>query len=88
METLKNYKCSCEKTHDARIDNLICKKGAINKLADFVKEYGNKVFLVADTNTYEAAGKYAEANLRKNGIEFKTFIFRDEKLLPDEKSVG
>lgn len=81
--------CDCKKIHDPLLKEYIAEKNAISKLGDFVKKYGGKkVFVLADVNTYKAAGISACDILEKNGIEYSKYIFNQKNLEPDEYSVG
>ena len=81
--------CECGKCHSAKIDDVIVKNGAVNELPSVLSRYNaKKVFVVADVNTYEAAGKTVCSLLDKNNICYSKYIFNDKNLEPDEKSVG
>ena len=71
MNIINNEKCECGKTHSALIDECIVEKGAINKIPEVLKKYNcKKPFIVADSNTYKAAGKKVCYTLNQNGIEY------------------
>lgn len=82
--------CACGKAHTAPIDKVIIEKGAVNKLPDIIKNYGKKkAFILADKNTYKAAGEKVAALFDENGISYKKFVFEDEgDVKPNEHSVG
>ena len=81
--------CECGKCHSAQIDDVIVKNGAVNELPSVIARYeAKKVFVVADVNTYDAAGKTVCDILDKNNICYTKYIFTDKNLEPDEKSVG
>lgn len=82
--------CACGKAHTAPIDEVIIEKGAINKLPDIIKNYGKKkAFILADKNTYKAAGEKVAALFDENGIAYKKFVFDcDGEVKPNEHSVG
>ena len=84
---LKNP-CPCGKLHTIAIDEVVVGSGAVNRLPEFVKRYGKKPFVVADVNTFAAAGEKVCALLRTAQIPFGSFIFKDSALEPDEKTVG
>lgn len=89
MELLKTSDCLCGKEHKADIDNIIIGKGVINQLPDIINGYGlKKAFILADKNTYKAAGKSVSEILKKSGIKVSEYIFDEDKLEPDETSVG
>lgn len=91
MELTKNVSeknCPCGKTHIFESD-VIIGKGAIDKLPNVLKNFtAKKVFIVADKNTYKAAGVCACDVLKQNDISFSKYIFKSEHLEPDEYSVG
>ena len=84
---LKNP-CPCGKNHTIAIDEVVVGSGAVNSLPEFVRKYGKKPFVVADVNTYAAAGETVCAVLKAAGIPFGSFVFKDKALEPDEKAVG
>ena len=90
---MKNYlgtpQCSCGREHDIAIDEVVVGKGALQRLPEFVAKYqAQKPFILADRNTYKAAGAEVENILRGSGIPFSTYVFQSEALEPDEKAVG
>lgn len=84
---LKNP-CPCGKPHTIAIDEVVIGRGVVNRLPEFVKKYGKRPFLVADVNTYTAAGEKAAQLLKGENIPFGSFIFNDTALEPDEHAVG
>ena len=90
--TMKNYLgdtvCNCGKIHSVAIDAVVTGSGAVKRLPEFVGKYGSKPFVVADVNTYAAAGEQVCEILRAAQIPYGSFIFREKALEPDEKAVG
>ena len=84
---LKNP-CRCGKMHTIAIDEVVVGAGAVKRLPEFVKKYGRKPFVVADINTYAAAGERVCDILKEAGISYGGFIFQDKALEPDEHAVG
>ena len=81
--------CPCGKTHRSDVKNIITGNGAINKLPEVLKELATKkVFLLADCNTYSAAGESVAKLLSENGIAYSQYVFPNTALEPDEKAVG
>ena len=81
--------CSCGKTHDAAIDEVIVGRGAVKRLPEFVNKYGaKKPFLLADVNTWAAAGETVEKVLADSGIACAKYVFPQRHLEPDEAAVG
>lgn len=89
LDIKNNEKCECGKVHSALIDECIIQKGAINKLPEVVKKYsGQKVFVVADVNTFKAAGERVCSVLNDSNIPYSKHIFNNTALEPDENAVG
>ena len=84
---LKNP-CPCGKVHTVAIDEVVVGKGVVSRLPEFVRKYGKKAFVVADVNTYAAAGEKVFELLKAAEIPFGSFVFKDTALEPDEKAVG
>ena len=90
---MKNYlgcsQCSCGREHNIAIDDVVAGKGVLQRLPEFVAKYrAKKPFILADRNTYKAAGAAVEDILQSSGIPFSTYIFQKEALEPDEWAVG
>lgn len=80
---------ACGRVHSSLVKTVLTESGAINKLPELVKEYGaDKVYLIADTNTYGVAGERVEKLLKDNGISVSKYIFKESRIDPDERSVG
>ena len=81
--------CSCGKEHDIAIDDVIVGKGVIQRIPNLVATYqAKKPFILADKNTYRAAGEAVAEILRKNSIPFSAYVFRQDALEPNEEAVG
>ena len=90
---MKNYlggpQCSCGREHDIAIDDVVVGKSVLRRLPEFVAKYqAKKPFILADKNTYKAAGAEVENILRGSGLPFSTYIFQNEALEPNEEAVG
>ena len=88
MRDYLNNPCSCGKNHTIAIDDVVIGSGAVKRLPEIVKKYGTKPFVVADVNTYAAAGAYVCSLLQGADIPFGSFVFQDAALEPDERAVG
>ncbi len=91
IEALMDKECSCGKTHTSRIKGIYSGKGVIALLPKALKtELGaKKVFVLADKNTFNAAGKTVCTLLEKEEIQYTTYIYDTEEVLePDEWTVG
>ena len=84
-EILKGIDCTCGKHHSCPIEKIYVERGAISHLAELCKEYKN-ILLVADENTYAAAGELTEKTLLDKRL--KRVIFSGKTvLIPDEKAI-
>ena len=81
--------CSCGKVHKSSVKEVVSEPGAVERVTDFVKSFhASRPFILADANTYNAAGKRVAQILRKDGIGYSEYVFGDGAVRPDEKSVG
>ena len=81
--------CPCGKAHTAPIDEVLVGKGVVAKLPEFVAKYGaKKPFLLADVNTWAAAGELVAKILTDAGIAFSKYVFQNTALEPDEVAMG
>ncbi len=81
--------CPCGKCHKAEVKEVVTGSGAVGKLPALVREYGaKKPFLLADVNTWQAAGAQVAALFQRESIAFNSYVFPQKKLEPDEQAVG
>ena len=86
---LKDELCSCGKIHTADIYEVATGANAIERLGEFIAHFGAmKPFLLADKNTFSAAGDKVCAVLDRHKIPYSSYIFQQEHLEPDESAVG
>ena len=86
---LGNEKCACGRYHTAQIDDVIVGKGVIKQLPEILDRYeAKKPFILSDVNTYEAAGKTVCQVLENAGIPYTSYVFPQQVLPPNEKTVG
>lgn len=79
--------CTCSQGHHSIPTEVIeISSGAIEKTADILKDY-HRIFLVADENTYRAAGRRAEEKLKEAGLLSHTLIL-PPGALPTAENVG
>ena len=88
MKDYLNNPCPCGKYHTIAIDEVVVGSGVVKRLPEFVKRYGSKPFVVADVNTYAAAGENVCDILTAADIPFGSFVFQNKALEPDEHAVG
>lgn len=85
----KFFTCSCGKVHNALLDDYIVGRGAIGEIALLVARYGaTKPYLIADRNTYQAAGKQVCKVLDAHNIPYSLYVFSQETIHPNEEAVG
>lgn len=81
--------CACGKQHHTDVDEVLIGSGVIRKLGSVTKRFGaKKVFLLADENTFAAAGERVCESLTSENVPYSSYVFSDPHLEPDEKSVG
>lgn len=77
--------CPCGKTHTASVREVVIQKGAVRLLPRFLQQFGSKKpFLLADRNTFAAAGEAVLGVLN----DYASYVFPQEALEPDEQAVG
>ncbi|MBQ3866588.1 MAG: iron-containing alcohol dehydrogenase, partial [Clostridia bacterium] len=85
-ELLRGVDCSCGRRHDCPIDAVFVERGAAGRLAEVFPD-AKSILMVADENTFAAAGKGAEAAL--SGRKVEKMIFPGSRVLvPDEEAVA
>lgn len=84
---MQTMQCTCEKgLHTAPIDNIVIAENALAQLPEVLKEY-QRIFLVADQNTWRVAGEKVAELLRASGQLSHVFVFPGE-VLPDAEAIG
>ena len=85
----KQCTCECGKVHGVRIEKVIIENGAIGQIPQVLQDLGyKKAFIMADANTYRAAGRAVEEALQGR-FPYETLVYcRKEELVPDERAVG
>ncbi len=88
MNLMNTKQCKCGKEHMFESE-VITGKGVINQLSEVVKKFNaKKVFVIADKNTFAAAGEKACKILKENEIKVFSYIFNKDCLEPNEENVG
>lgn len=85
----RDIHCSCGSTHLCSIRDIIIEEGALRHIPSLVRKgsYQN-ICLVADTNTWKAAGEQVSSILNAEGIAHTPVILEAAGLLPDETGIG
>ncbi|MBQ8802309.1 MAG: sn-glycerol-1-phosphate dehydrogenase [Tyzzerella sp.] len=89
FEFVKEFSCTCGKTHTTQVDDVIVGNGVLLKLPEVIKKYqAKKAFILADENTYKAAGERVCEILNTNGIAYSKYVYEGVSPEPDEHAVG
>ena len=83
---LEGRKCECGKTHTCDIDYVYIEKGAIAHLKEICENFKN-ILIVADENTFGAAGEKTVAALGGKKIE-KVIFTGKTVLVPNEEAIN
>lgn len=82
---LNGVQCKCGKTHVCNIEKVYVEKGAIVRLAEVCAPF-NSILIVADENTFAAAGVKVKSVLKDKRV--KEVIFSGKTvLIPDERAI-
>lgn len=85
----REISCSCGHTHFSGVKLIDIDQGALTRLPGHIRDLGyHKVFLVADINTWKAAGEAVSDALAKAAIPCENVILNDKEVIPDEKAIG
>lgn len=85
----KNTCPNCGKVHKTSVKEVVSEPGAVEKISEFIKLFNSsKPFILADSNTYKAAGERVSRILNNDGISYSEYLFGSGTVKPDEKSVG
>lgn len=77
----------CGRIHKSSVREVVVGSGSVARLPEFLQP-GGRVFILADKNTYAAAGNKVREALSSRRIAASEYIFDNEALEPDEKAVG
>ena len=81
--------CECGRAHVTTVEEVIVGHGVISSIPELLKKYSSKKpFVLADCNTYEAAGKHVCKLLADSGFAYGSYVFPQAALEPDEAAVG
>jgi glycerol-1-phosphate dehydrogenase [NAD(P)+] len=71
------------------LPQIVTGAGVINQIPEILQSADvKKVFVLADKNTFEAAGKCVCEALKRTKISHSIYCFLSEKVFPNEQSVG
>lgn len=84
-ELLNGRKCECGKNHSCDIEYVYIENGAITHLTRLCEKYNN-ILIVADENTFAAAGEKTITALSNKNIK-KVIFDGDNVLVPNEQAI-
>lgn len=89
----KSFECDCGYTHESTVKGISLYDGAIKELPDVLKSLDVcSAFVVADKDTFAAAGETAVSLLEKSGVKCKVCLIKAdpgfERPEPTEKALG
>ncbi len=85
----KEIHCSCGCIHSSDVKIIDIDKNAVKRLPTHIKNLGyKKIFLIADKNTWKAAGQQVAEELIKSETYFETFVLDYDELVPDESVIN
>ncbi len=83
------YDCACGRHHKIDMEYIKIGKGATQYLPQALCTLGvQKPFIVADKNTYKAAGDCVLNILKENNIAYTLYVFEQDHIEPDEHALG
>ena len=84
-----NPQCTCGKSHAPFASEVVVERGALARVPELLLRRGiKKVYLLADANTYAAAGEHTEALLAAAGIDVCRYVYGKSRVVPDEHAMG
>lgn len=87
LRTFPAETCPCGRVHVATVSEVITGSGAVKALGRCLEKYGiKKPFILADRNTFAAAGESVCRNIEK--VPYVKYVFPEGNIEPDEGSVG
>lgn len=87
----EGHACSCGRKHDTGLRFLRIGSGVVETVPEALSFLGaKKPFLVADHNTWQAAGEKVAEILKRHDIPFSSYVFPASRghIEPDEAAVG
>ena len=82
--------CSCGKSHNVSIKDVIIEENAIDKLGGLINKYNyENLFLVYDTNTHKICSDKINKSLENKGFNINSMTYvREHDLTPDERAIS
>lgn len=81
--------CICGKRHETCVKEIAIQQGVLVQVPELVRKYGGtRAFVIADENTYKAAGDAVCRYLDENSLPYSIYTYGAEHFKPDENAVG
>ena len=82
------FACTCaQKQHRAPLEGYDISAGAIAHIPQILKDY-HRIYMVADKNTYLAAGARVEEILKEHGMLYTSHVIDRDIVLPNATTLG
>ena len=83
------FRCTCGRIHAARLKDAVIRENALSDTARILRGLGGAYpYIIADENTFAAAGEPLTGSLREAGVGYALFLYPGERTEPDEAMVG
>lgn len=88
FERINGKECPCGREHCVSV-KVYSGSGALSRLSEAMEKLSARhAFIISDKNTQKAAGERVYSLLSENGFTYTGYVFDEDKLEPDEHSVG
>lgn len=89
FKDIQDIGCECGRAHKCDLEELIVGAGVVARVPSVLRARGiTRPFVLADKNTYGAAGRRVCELLDEAAIPYSKYIFDEDGLEPDERAVG
>lgn len=80
--------CRCGMHHSSNVKEIIIQRNAVAQVPAIIRKHGgSRAFLIADKNTFNAAGETVCSHMEMENLPFSQFVF-DKSPEPNEWAVG
>lgn len=85
----KEIPCTCGRSHSCQVKTVEIGHHVLEKIPAFIrKENKQKAYIVADRNTYKAAGEKLCQIFEEEGIDYSSCVLKREEVVADEEALG
>lgn len=86
----REIRCECGRVHRIRTRRVDIGPGAATRLPEHIRAlpFAGRILLIADANTWKAAGREAADALMRAGLETVCHVLPGENIHADERAVG